>query len=149
MKFEDSFVVAASPANVWRAITDPGVIASCLPGCEDIEALSPTSYRAGIRVEVGPIKATFRVEVELTDQDMPNFVRCITKGEEGTRASMLQATSELTLRDIDGPSTEVAYDSDVSVTGRLGKFGLGVMKKKAESLGRTFADNFRVQVEAA
>ena len=22
MKFEDSFVVAASPANVWRAITD-------------------------------------------------------------------------------------------------------------------------------
>ena len=120
MKFEDSFVVAASPANVWRAITDPGVIASCLPGCEDIEALSPTSYRG-----------------------------CITKGEEGTRASMLQATSELTLRDIDGASTEVAYDSDVSVTGRLGKFGLGVMKKKAESLGRTFADNFRVQVEAA
>jgi hypothetical protein len=31
--------------------------------------------------------------------------------------------------------------------GRLGKFGLGVMKKKAESLGREFALAFKQKVE--
>jgi hypothetical protein len=33
------------------------------------------------------------------------------------------------------------------VVGRLGKFGLGIMKKKAESLGREFAANFKRRVE--
>jgi hypothetical protein len=37
----------------------------------------------------------------------------------------------------------------VSVTGRLGKFGLGMMKKKAEQLGAKFAESFRGKVEAA
>jgi carbon monoxide dehydrogenase subunit G len=43
--------------------------------------------------------------------------------------------------------TEVCYSSEVSVVGRLGKFGLGVMKKKAESLGRDFAATFKARVE--
>ena len=34
---------------------------------------------------------------------------------------------------------EVGHSGEVSVVGRLGKFGLGIMKKKAETLGREFA----------
>ena len=47
----------------------------------------------------------------------------------------------------DGAGTEVTYTSDVSVFGRLGKFGLGIMKKKARDLGREFAESFRERVE--
>jgi carbon monoxide dehydrogenase subunit G len=149
MKIEDRFTVEASPQAVWQAITDPAVIAACLPGCDDIEMISPTAYRAAIRVEIGPIRTSFRVEVEVTEQQEPLFVRCTTRGEEGTRASMLLAHSEMALQVNDSGQTEVVYGSDVSVTGRLGKFGLGVMKKKAESLGRTFAGNFRARLEAS
>lgn len=148
MKIADSFTVDAAPDAVWLAITDPAVVAACLPGCEAIEMISPTAYKAAIRVEVGPIKTRFQVEVELVEQQAPTFVRCTTRGEEGTRASMLQATSEMTLSPVNGSRTEVAYGSEVQVTGRLGKFGLGVMKKKAESLSRTFVDNFRARLEA-
>jgi uncharacterized protein len=41
----------------------------------------------------------------------------------------------------------VFYASEAAVVGRLGKFGLGVMKKKAESLGRDFAQAFKQKVE--
>ncbi len=65
-----------------------------------------------------------------------------------TRASVLSANNELVLAPTDGGGTEVKYASEVSVTGRLGKFGLGIMKKKADALGAKFAENFRGKIEA-
>ena len=84
--------------------------------------------------------------MEKTEERPPHFASSTTKGEEGGRASTLNATSTLSLSEVEG-GTEVAYASDVSVFGRLGKFGLGVMKKKARDLGQTFAETFREKVE--
>lgn len=123
-------------------------MASCIPGCEAIEVVSPTVYRARILIEVGPIKARFNLVVEVTAQEPPTRVLSVTRGEEGTRASVLSSTNELTLESV-AEGTEVKYASDVTVTGRLGKFGLGVMHKKAEALGAKFAEAFRKKVELA
>ena len=35
------------------------------------------------------------------------------------------------------------YVSEVNLTGRLGRFALGVMKKKAQAMGQAFAANLR------
>ena len=67
----------------------------------------------------------------------------MTRGEEGGRASLLSADSEITLHAVDGQTTRVQYVSEVNVTGRLGRFALGVMKKKAQAMGQEFAANLR------
>ncbi|MEQ9125811.1 MAG: 4-hydroxybenzoyl-CoA reductase, partial [Alphaproteobacteria bacterium] len=67
--------------------------------------------------------------------------------EEGGKASRVSADSTLALKALDESQTEVTYASDVSVVGRLGKFGLGIMKKKAKSMGEEFAAKFRERVE--
>ena len=41
----------------------------------------------------------------------------------------------------------MCYRSDVSVTGRLGRFALGMMKKKAQSLGDEFAQNLQARLQ--
>ncbi|MDE0382442.1 MAG: carbon monoxide dehydrogenase subunit G [Defluviicoccus sp.] len=146
MQVADSFVVDAPLERVWSMITDPEVVGPCIPGCQGIEVTGPATYKADIRVAVGPIKTTFSVTVEKTEERPPHFASSTTKGEEGGRASTLNATSTLTLSEIEG-GTEIAYASDVSVFGRLGKFGLGVMKKKARDIGHAFADNFREKAE--
>jgi carbon monoxide dehydrogenase subunit G len=149
MRIEGSFTVAAPRERVYAEITNPALMAACIPGCEAIEVVDPKTYRARILVEVGPIKARFALVVEITSEEPPARVVCVTRGEEGSRASMLSANSELLLAAASENATEVKYASDVSVTGRLGKFGLGVMKKKAESLGAKFAETFRGKIEAA
>ena len=146
MQIEDSFTVDAPLERVWSLITDPEVVGPCLPGCQGIEVTGPETYKADIKVAVGPIKTVFSVTVEKTEERPPFFAASTTKGEEGGRASTLNATSTLTLSQVEG-GTEIAYASDVSVFGRLGKFGLGVMKKKARNLGRDFADSFREKAE--
>ena len=146
MQVADSFTVDAPLELVWSMITDPEVVGPCLPGCQGIEVTGPATYKADIRVAIGPIKTTFSVTVEKTEERPPNFAASTTRGEEGGRASTLNATSTLTLSEVEG-GTEIAYASDVSVFGRLGKFGLGVMKKKARDLGHAFAENFREKAE--
>jgi carbon monoxide dehydrogenase subunit G len=149
MLIEGKFAVAAPRERVWQAIVDPTLMVGCIPGCEAIETIDPTHYKTAIVVEVGPIKARFNLVVEVTGQSPPESIRSVTRGEEGTRASILNAENLVTLAAVDGERTEVAYRSEVSVTGRLGRFGLGMMKKKAETLGAQFAQRFREKIEAA
>jgi uncharacterized protein len=147
MRIEERFVVAAPRERVWVAIKDPAVVAPCIPGCQGVEVISPTLYKAKIRVQVGPIKADFNVDVEIVSETAPEEVRSRTRGEEGSRASSLSAENTLRLTRLSDNETEVFYASEAAVVGRLGKFGLGVMKKKAESLGRDFAQAFKKKVE--
>ena len=87
------------------------------------------------------------LESEITKQNAPNFAATLTRGEEGGKASMVTANSELRLTPVNGEQTEVYYKSEVSIVGRLGKFGLGIMKKKAKTIGEEFAENFRTRIE--
>jgi hypothetical protein len=43
------------------------------------------------------------------------------------------------LRTLDDRTTEIAYSSKVSLLGPLGKFGLGIMKKRAKGMCGAFA----------
>ena len=147
MRIEGNFDIAAPRDAVYRHITDAGLVARCVPGCESIEQVSPTSYRARVTISVGGIKARFNLVVEVTREQPPGLVLSQTRGEEGSRASMLAADNELTLVEIDPLTTRVNYASEVSVTGRLGKFALGVMKKKVGAMGQEFGDRLREFIE--
>lgn len=148
MKITDSFTVAAPVDRTWRAITDPEVVGACLPGCEEIETVSPTLYRARIGVKLGPISAKFAAEVEVLAEEPPKRVVSVTRGEEGGRASNLRSDNILSLEPTDDGGTQVTYESEMSVTGRLAKFGFGVMKKKAQSLAVEFARNLEARLDA-
>jgi uncharacterized protein len=146
---EGRFEVAAPREQVWRAITDPALMVGCIPGCESIEPIDSRTYRATVLVAVGPIKARFNLVVAVTEESHPESILSATRGEEGTRASILHAENVVTLAELPPERTEVYYKSDVTVTGRLAKFGLGVMKKKVDSLGAEFAERFRRRLDAA
>lgn len=148
MKIEETFSVAAPIERVWQFLTDPAQVAPCVPGCQSYEALGPREYKATVKVAVGPIKTTFNVTVELTTEQKPTFLASTSRGEEGGKASMLTTKNELRLAPGAGGTTEVSYSSEISLVGRLGKFGLGMMKKKAKKLGEEFAEEFRARVEA-
>jgi carbon monoxide dehydrogenase subunit G len=149
MKIENSFVVRAPRDLVWRHIVDPRRMIACVPGCESIEQKGPQSFLATVRVEVGPIKSKFNLDVSIDVEEPPSVIISTTRGEEGTRASTLSSKNRLELRALDERTTEVAYSADVTLVGRLGRFGLGMMKKKADSLGASFGRAFTAMVEAS
>jgi carbon monoxide dehydrogenase subunit G len=139
MRIEERFLVNAPIAEVWKAIRDPAIVAPCIPGCSNVEVTGERSYRAEIRVELGPIKTSFKVDVTILEERPEELIASVTRGEEGGKASTLSATNEVRLSAQPDGGTEVAYRSEVSIFGRLGKFGMGIMQKKAKNIGEAFA----------
>ena len=43
------------------------VLKACIPGCQSLEKTSDTEFQAVAKVKVGPVKATFKGKVDLTD----------------------------------------------------------------------------------
>lgn len=148
MRIEKRFRVAATPDRIWSFITNPELVAPCIPGCQDVEVIEPGRYRASIKVQVGPISAAFSVSIEARELRPPQFAEYAIQGDEGGKASRLSATSRLTISQLEDTECEVTYASEISISGRLGKFGAGVMKKIADNLGEKFVQSLTALVEA-
>lgn len=148
MLIEGQFPVAAPPQALMKHLFDVRLVASCLPGCESLEPIDDNRYRTVVAVGLAGVNARFDLQVEVTHRS-DNEVRAVTRGEEGGQASTLQAETQVTLQPAEGNGTLVAYRSEVAVTGRLGRFALGMMKKKAQSLGDEFAANLQRKLQEA
>ena len=146
MLIEGQFDIAAPPQVVLQHLFDVRLMASCLPGCESLQPVDDKRYRTVIQIGLAGIKARFELEVEITRQEA-NSIWAVTRGEEGGRASMLQAESQITLHP-QGSGTRVQYHSEVNVTGRLGRFALGMMRKQAQNLGEQFARNLQKALQS-
>ncbi len=147
MKIEKSFTINAPQEKVWQFISSPEKVGMCFPGCQSVTALGEDKYKASIKVQIGPIKTVFNIDFEETEKRPMEFSAYSSRGEESNRASRLKAESTLSLSPIDEFSTQVEYKSELSIVGRLGKFGAGMMAKKADSLGDEFVKVLRLQIE--
>jgi len=148
MIIEGKFTINAPLDQVWNFFLDIKSVASCVPGCESIEPLDNNSYTAHIKAKVGPLSASFKVVITITDLKPFEYIKSTMKGQDSKIASNFFASNVLTLQSLGPQETEVYYRSEVSVLGRLGMFGEGVMKKKAKELGEQFVVAMKNQLES-
>lgn len=148
MKIDGEFDIELSRAEAFRCLTDARLMARCVPGCESIEQLSTSSYRADVVIRIGSFSPRFNLIVEVTNEQAPERIESVTRGEEGSRASILHAANVVSLSESSPGVTKVRYESDILLTGRLAKFALGMMRKKVEALGKEFAERLRTAIAA-
>ncbi len=141
MEIEKTFVLPAPPARAWAMLLDPQLMAACVPGMQSVEVLSPTEYTALIQVKIAFITARFKLRTTIVEQRAPAYLRTEGTGEDKSVASALKQTSELFLTDLGEGRTELRTRVVVDVTGRLGTFGLSVMKTKADRMWEEFCAN--------
>ena len=147
MEICKTFDVIAPRDAVWKFITSPQRVVPCLPGCEDVEETAPGEYQARLAIKVGPIRTSFAVDVTTADQREGEFARYLITGQEGGKASRLNAESTLSLATIDAEHTKVTYNSRIKLVGRLGMFPGGVLKKLADSAIDEFIVALRAELE--
>ena len=139
MQVEERFVVDAPVERVWSFLLDTQAVAACIPGCESVQQSGENSYEATMKVKVGPIAANFQLQIDVTEMSPPTKLKSVIKGKDSKVASSLNAANTLELLDLGSEKTELSYRTDVSVFGRLGKFGEGIMREKAKEYGERFA----------
>jgi carbon monoxide dehydrogenase subunit G len=141
MEIEKTLAVPAPAARVWDLLLDPQAMAACVPGMQSIEVVSPTEYKALMAVKIAFVSAKFRLKTTIVEQRAPHYLRAEGTGEDASVASSLKQHSEMFLSGLPDGSTELKIKVKVDVLGRLGSFGLSVMKTKADRMWDEFGAN--------
>ena len=139
MKMNGEFRVPTDRETVWRALNDPEVLKECLPGCQEIEKTSETEMSATLVIKVGPVKATFKGGVTLSDIDPPNGYTLSGQGQGGT-AGFASGEAKVRLVEEDG-ATVLQYECDAKVGGKLAQIGSRLIDSTAKKLAKQFFDS--------
>ena len=81
MEIKEIFRVNCSIQEVWEFIIDPHKIGSCLPSVQSIEVLDETHYKAVVKQKVGFITATFQINTEVLEREVPNRLVLANQGK--------------------------------------------------------------------
>jgi uncharacterized protein len=136
--------IAASRAAVWAALNDPEILRQCIPGCEVLEMQSPTEMTARVKLQIGPVRATFNGKVRLSDLDPPTSYRIAGEGNGGV-AGYAKGGANVALSD-EGSGTLMRYDVKADVGGKLAQLGGRLIDSTSKKLADEFFEKFSTLV---
>ncbi|QIM49022.1 4-hydroxybenzoyl-CoA reductase [Pusillimonas sp. DMV24BSW_D] len=138
MEIEKKMTIAAPREKVWAMLLDPNVMGACVPGMESIDVISDTEYLVSIHVKMSFISARFKVRTFVVETREPEYLKSEGKGEDSSLTSSLKHTSEVFLTELGPNETEFRTIVNVELLGRLGSFGMNMVKTKADRMWDDF-----------
>lgn len=139
--------IPASREAVWHGLNDPDILRRCIPGCQSLEMKSPTELAAIVKVKIGPVSATFKGNVTLSNLSPPASYTISGEGTGGI-AGFAKGGADVTL-DGDNEETVLRYDVKAEVGGKIAQLGSRLINSTAKKLAQQFFANFNVAVSGA
>lgn len=140
MELTGDILIAAPREKVWAGLNDPEVLVRCIPGCEAMEATSPTERTARVAVKVGPVRARFVGHIRMADVRANEGCTLNFEGSGGA-AGMAKGHSNVVLADEAG-GTRLSYTTQASVGGKLGQVGGRMIDAAAKQMADQFFSAF-------
>ena len=149
MDFNYTYAVNAPADNLWDIVKDIPTVGTCIPGATDIMEGDDGSYTGTVKVRVGPIALGLNGKLSIDSQDAD--ARTISFTGEGAdrkvpgnvRVKISMAVSG------EGATSELVVNSEANVMGKLGEFGQGIIKRKADGIMKDFGKNLTKLVEGS
>ncbi len=144
MEFTGRYQIPTPPEAVWAGLNDPDVLAAAIPGCETLDKTSDREFSGAVTVRIGPMKASFKGKVTLSDLEPPHRLKLAGSGEGGV-AGFAKGEADIVLTQKDG-GTELCYAARVDVGGKLAQIGQRLIDGAARQLADQFFENFTAEV---
>ncbi|MSO75654.1 MAG: hypothetical protein EXQ87_01900 [Alphaproteobacteria bacterium] len=138
-------VIPSPLEEVWPLLSDPGLVAACIPGAELAAEQTDGLWRGSIRIKFGPTVATFRGEVTLSYDHAARRCTIEGRGIDQRGASRALASGSVTASGAE--TTTLAVDGTYSVTGPLEMFANTGGVHVARALLGEFSANMARMVE--
>jgi carbon monoxide dehydrogenase subunit G len=139
MRIDNTFTVGLPAEDAWKVLLDVERIAPCMPGAE-LQEVAGEEYRGVVKVKLGAITAQYKGAVRFTEVDEAGRrIVLRAEGRETRGQGNASATVTATLRPAGEGRTEVAIETDLTISGRIAQFGRGVMGDVSSKLLAEFA----------
>jgi uncharacterized protein len=140
MTMTGEVTLPAERPKVWELLNDPEVLKSCIPGCQSLERTGDNGFAAVVKTKIGPVSATFKGKVELSD--IVPLEGYTIKGEgEGGVAGFAKGGAKVALADAPG-GTLLKYDVEANVGGKMAQLGARLIDGVAKNMADKFFSSF-------
>ncbi|PKQ13269.1 MAG: carbon monoxide dehydrogenase [Alphaproteobacteria bacterium HGW-Alphaproteobacteria-1] len=141
MKMSDSREIKADRATVWAALLSPEVLKDCVPGAQEVTGTPEDGFEATVVQKVGPVKATFKGAVTISNMIEHESLTLSGEGKGGA-AGFAKGAADVRLEEIEG-GTRLHYDVEANVGGKLAQLGSRIV----DGFAKKMADQFFVRLE--
>ena len=139
--------IEAPVEAVWRALNDPDMLRRCIPGCETLSRESDQLMSATVVLKIGPIKARFAGEVELTNL-VPLRSYTITGEGKGGIAGFAKGSADISLVEDGSDATILSYSVKADVGGKIAQLGNRLIDSTSRKLAAQFFSALRDELTA-
>jgi len=146
MDFNDTRDIDAPRTAVWAAILDPEVLKACIPGCKEMTGTVEDGFEAVVVQKVGPVKATFKGQVALSDIVEGESLTLTGQGKGGP-AGFAKGSAHVSFSDAEDGMTRLTYDVQASVGGKLAQLGSRIIDGFTKKLADQFFERFQNGLE--
>jgi carbon monoxide dehydrogenase subunit G len=147
IKIEKSFQVPEPAEQVWKVISDPRSVASCVPGARITEAVDEKTYKGVIKIKLGATVTDYKGEAHIERlDDQAQEIVMIGKGQDvrGKGGATMKLTAKV--RALPEGGTEIATISELNVIGILAQMGSRMIQEVANQIFEEFTKNLRRQL---
>ena len=141
MQMSDSRDIAAGKEAVWAALLSPEVLQECVPGATEVTGTPEDGFEASVTQKVGPVKATFRGTVTVSNIVEGRSLTLTGEGKGGA-AGFAKGSADVRLEEADGVTT-LSYDVEAKVGGKLAQLGSRIV----DGFAKKMADQFFTRLE--
>ncbi|WP_299841508.1 CoxG family protein [uncultured Jannaschia sp.] len=145
MELTGSRTIRAPRETVWARLNDAETLKACIPGCEELTGSAEDGFEAVVKQKVGPVKATFKGAVTVSEAHPPESYRIAGEGKGGV-AGFAKGGADVKLTEVP-EGTELNYVVDAKVGGKIAQLGSRLIDSFASKMADTFFENFKDQVE--
>lgn len=145
MKMSDTRHIAAAPSEVYAALLNADVLKACVPGATEVSGDAENGFEATVVQKVGPVKATFKGQVTLSE--MVENESLVINGEgKGGAAGFAKGGAVVSMAP-SGDGTELSYDVEAKVGGKLAQLGSRIIDGFAKRMADQFFTNLQETLE--
>lgn len=133
--------IAAPRAVVWAALLSAEVLKECVPGAQEVAGSPEEGFEATVVQKVGPVKATFKGAVTVSDRVQHESLTLSGEGKGGA-AGFAKGNARVRLEDSEA-GTRLIYNVEAKVGGKLAQLGSRIV----DGFAKKMADQFFARLE--
>lgn len=147
LEFEDSVVVSATKEEVWENISDPEVLATCVPGAEEIERLSERMYTVEITRGLSSLTISLAGEVELVEMNEPDWIVASGSAYDSRSHSEFEGLAAMEMVETEDDEVQISYKADLTFTGGVASIPSRIVGRLIRSDVEEYFENVKTVVD--
>ena len=132
MLVEGEYLFQGPRSDVYEMFNDPHALAKAVPGMQKLTQTDETHYEGVMRVQMGPVNATFTGILSLTDVNPPES--CVLNIEGKGAAGFAHGSGKVVFIPIEENQTLLKYSGEANLGGTIASVGQRVIESVMKAM---------------